>query len=77
MKWERTRTFLLQTVIEKKVFNYESGQAVSISHVDFIILLVKEFQIQKYYNEIFALLFLKNNRMCFKFLGLTDHELGY
>ena len=37
------------------------GQGISISHVDFIILLAQDFQIPKYYNEIFAELFLKNN----------------
>ena len=35
------------------------GQGVSISHVDFIILFAQDFQILKYYNEIFAELFLK------------------
>ena len=35
------------------------GRGVSISHVDFIILLTQHFQIWKYYNEIFAELFLK------------------
>ena len=35
------------------------GQGVSISHVDFIILLAQDFQILTYYNEIFAELFLK------------------
>ena len=49
-------TFL---VIVEQLTQSLQGQGVSISDVDFIILLAQDFQIPKYYNEIFTELFLK------------------
>ena len=46
-------------IVEQLIEKVCKVEGVSISHVHFLILLAQDYQILKYYNQIFAELFLK------------------